>query len=66
MDLTKLKPLVNNPIIWKQFEEYVEKHEKQALANMLHTPDTTQLWRAQGFLAALKVMKDLKDKVNAE
>ena len=66
MNLQKLKPLVNNPQIWAEFEEYVEKHEKQALANMLHTPDTTQLWRAQGFLSALRVMKDLKDKVNAE
>lgn len=66
MYLDKLRPLVNNPQIWNAYLEYLEIQEKQAMGNLLHTKETEQLWRAQGFMSAIKFMKDLKEKVNAE
>lgn len=66
MELRKLKPIVNNPEIWGTFLEYIENQERQAMGNLLHTKETEQLWRAQGFMSALKFVKDLKDKVNAQ
>ena len=64
--LERLRPLVNNPLIWEAFLEYVERQEKQAMGNLLHAKETEQLWRAQGFISALNYIKALKDKVNAE
>lgn len=62
--LDKLRPLVNNPQIWQAFLMYLEPYEKQAMGNLLQAKETEQLWRAQGFISALKAIKDLKDKVN--
>lgn len=65
MELSKLKPIVNNPTVWKTFLDYIEPHEKLAMGNLLNAKETEQLWRAQGFMSALKLMKEMKDRVNA-
>lgn len=66
MELENLRPIVNNPRVWNTLMAYLEPHEKQAMGNLLNAKETEQLWRAQGFMSALKIIKDLKEKVNVK
>lgn len=65
-ELEYLRPLVNNPKVWETLMTYLGPHEKQAMGNLLNATSVEQLWRAQGFMAAIKVVKDLKDKINVQ
>lgn len=65
-ELDYLKPLVNNPKMWGALMAYLEPHEKQAMGNLLNTTSVEQLWRAQGAMASIKLIKDLKDRVNVQ
>lgn len=61
-----LKGVVNDDRVWKTLDNYLEYlyHIKQIEMKRLN--DTTELFRAQGFIAAIQQIHDLKAKVNAK
>lgn len=64
MDLKKLGGFVNNPLLWTNFEEYVD-HQLSIYRRELETLSSLEeIYRAQGKIKAFVTLKKLRDSVN--
>lgn len=61
---SKLKMFVNNPELWGSFTEEVNLYISFCHKQMEQTRDTSDLFRLQGEIRALRKMLSLRDKVN--
>ena len=59
-----LKLLVNNPDIWKAFNNEVDEYLTLVHKNMEQMDKTEELYRLQGEARAYHKLKRLRDKVN--
>lgn len=64
MSLGRLKPLVNDPVLWKAFEEYVQSKIKFSHEQMERQVDPVFIYREQGRTEALRKLLKLRDEVN--
>ena len=64
MKLERLKPFVNDPLLWKPFEEYLDMRIDYAYANMDRIDSPNDFYREQGVVRALKRLKQMRDEVN--
>lgn len=62
--LSRLKPLVNEPNLWKAFTEYLDYLEAQNYDALINNKDTVELYRAQGKQDTVRKMKKLREYVN--
>ena len=63
--LPKLKVLVNSQVSWDAFTDMLDAHVEMMRRKMEQTDVVTDLYRAQGAIAALRQLKYLKDEINA-
>lgn len=59
-----LKPLVNDPNLWKAFLEEMDARVQFVQKQMSQLDEPKDLYRCQGELKALNSLKKLRDKVN--
>lgn len=64
MSNSKLKMFVNNPELWESFTEEVNLYISSCHKQMEQMRDTSDLFRLQGEVKALRKMISLRDKVN--
>ena len=61
--LPKLKVLVNSQASWDAFTDMLDAHVEMMRRKMEQTDVVTDLYRAQGAIAALRQLKYLKDEI---
>lgn len=64
LDKGKLKPLVNDPVIYHPFVEHVEGLLKMVHKQMERAEDSTQVFRLQGEARILNRLLLLREEVN--
>jgi hypothetical protein len=62
--LNKLKPLVSNNRQWDNFNKYLDALIEQNQRGLEQSDNTILMHRAQGAIAILRSMKNLRDAVN--
>jgi len=66
MDMKRLKPVTNNPSIWEALDSYLKEISENKETELQNASDLHLIYRAQGYIRALKEVRKLKDRVNAE
>lgn len=61
--LPKLKILVSSQVSWDAFTDMLDAHVEMMRRKMEQTDVVTDLYRAQGAIAALRQLKYLKDEI---
>jgi hypothetical protein len=61
---SKLKMFVNDPVLWNSFTEEVDERINLIHKRLEQAQEPVDIYRAQGEVAALKKMLQLRDKVN--
>ena len=64
MNLSRLKPLVNNHEFWKVFEELITDEISLSTSLLEKQTDLIQIYRSQGQIESLKKLLKLRDRVN--
>jgi len=64
--LSKLKQLANNELQWNAFLEMLEHNIVQHQRKLEQSVDMTDVFKAQGAIAALRQLKYLKDEINVQ
>lgn len=64
--LPKLKPLVNAPHSWDAFVEKLDYDISAQQRKLEQASDMSDVFKAQGAIAALRQLKYLKDEINAQ
>ena len=62
--LPKLKGLITTPHQWDAFVEMLDHHIEQQRRVMEQSIDMSNVFKAQGAIAALRHLKYLKDEIN--
>jgi hypothetical protein len=62
--LPKLKGLLTTPHQWDAFVEMLDHHIEQQRRVMEQSTDMSNVFKAQGAIAALRQLKYLKDEIN--
>lgn len=62
--LPKLKGLLTTPHQWDAFVEMLDHHIEQQRRVMEQSTDMSNVFKAQGAIAALRHLKYLKDEIN--
>lgn len=60
----RLKPLCNNPDLWKAFGEYIDLQIEMQQAALEQADNLVVMHRAQGAIASLRRLKKLRDEAN--
>ena len=62
--LPKLKGMLNTPHQWDAFVEMLEYHIEQNRRKLEQSNEMSDVFKAQGAIAALRHLKYLKDEIN--
>lgn len=65
MDLDKLKPIVNDPIMWGKLANYFEMLYNNSIQEISNAETDRQMYRIQGEMRLLRKLKSLKEVVNS-
>lgn len=65
-DYRLLKGVVNDDRIWKTLDNYLEYLYHTRWRTLKSSNDSIEVFRSQGYLAAIQQIHDLKAKVNAK
>jgi hypothetical protein len=61
--IPKLKVLISSQATWEAFTDMIDSHVEMMRRKMEQTDVATDLYRAQGAIAALKQLKYLKEEI---
>lgn len=64
MNIGKLKPLVNNPVLWEDFKSYIEEQINLSNKTIERSNVWDQVLREQGKIGFLRKLLTLRDEVN--
>ena len=64
--LPKLKPLANNHLQWEAFCEMLDYNVAQQQRKLEQAVEMSDVFKAQGAIAALRHLKYLRDEINVE
>lgn len=59
-----LKPLVNDPLLWKSFLEWVDGAIEKSHLNLEKLTEPAGIYREQGKIDGLRRLKRLREEVN--
>lgn len=62
--VSRLKPLCNNPDIWKAFGEYIDLEIQMQQSALEQADNMVVMHRAQGAIASLRRLKKLREEAN--
>lgn len=64
MDLNRLKPVINDPKNWQVLMEYYTYLYEVKHKEIENIEKVEDMYRAQGYIRALKELKQIRDKIN--
>lgn len=59
--IAKLKPFVNDPLLWEAFEDYINALIELNVRNLEQETDLLKIGRCQGTLSSLRGMLSLRE-----
>jgi hypothetical protein len=62
--LPKLKGMLNSPLMWDAFVEKLDYDIEQHQRKLEQAMELSEVFKAQGAIAALRQLKYLKDEIN--
>lgn len=65
-DYRPLAGVVNDERVWKTLDNYLNFLYHSRCKVLKSSNDTTEIFRAQGFIEAIQIIHDLKARVNAK
>lgn len=66
LELKLLKPLVNNADMWKILDSHMLKCYNNKHKELENVNSIELMYKAQGYIQAIKMIRDLKANVNAK
>jgi len=66
MEVNQLKPLVNHKELWYLLDKYLEELYNNKHKELENITDINQLFRLQGFVQAIKHIRELKSRANVK
>lgn len=64
MDIGTLKPFVNDPMLYKAFQSYIENELEVMNQSLARVTEMNEVFRLQGEIARLRKFYRLRDYVN--
>lgn len=64
MKIGRLKPFVNDPILWEAFNEWVDANLEVIRKGLEQDSDPHRLYKLQGEARLLRRLKNLREEIN--
>jgi hypothetical protein len=65
-ELSKLKPMLNNPLQWEAFNKYLDSIIYQQQIALEQSDNQILMHRSQGAISALRRLKQIRDIANGK